>query len=112
VGGVLVILAVSRLIQSLRTRKKEEIQGGAGLNRKPLSPSRPFFLAGAFGLYILMIKGTGFFVSTFAFIVVSSRLIGANDWARPLALALVVDLFCYWVFEIWLKLSLPRGFLF
>jgi hypothetical protein len=29
-----------------------------------------------------------------------------------LVLALAVALFCYFLFEVWLKLSLPRGLLF
>jgi putative tricarboxylic transport membrane protein len=112
VGGVLVLLAFGHLIQSLGIRKREEREENAQPAKKPLIVSRPFILVGYFILYVLLIQWAGFFVSTAAFVMMSSRLIGAEDWARPLALALVVDLFCYWVFEVWLKLSLPRGFLF
>ena len=111
-GSTLAILAVCRLIQTLRTWKKEEIQEGACSNRESLRASRPFSLVVVFIVYILMIKGVGFFLPTVAFVVMSSRLMGAKDWVRPLVLALGVALFCYFLFEVWLKLSLPRGFLF
>jgi len=112
VGGVFVLLAFVQFIQSLRSRKREEREEDDRLRKKSLRASRPFFLAGVFVVYILMINGAGFFVSTVAFVVVSSKLIGAKDWVRPLVLALGVSLFCYVLFEVWLKLSLPRGLIF
>ena len=111
VGGVLVLLALGHLMQSVRIRRRDEGEESARPTKKPLSLSRPFILVGYSILYILMIEWAGFLVSTFAFVTMSSRLMGAEDWPRPLALGIAVDLFCYWVFEVWLKLSLPRGFL-
>jgi putative tricarboxylic transport membrane protein len=112
VGGVLVLLAFGRLIQSLRIRKRAEREEDAQLTKKPLGVFRPLILVGYFILYVLLIQWAGFFVPTVAFVMMSSRLMGAEGWPRPLALGIGVDLFCYWVFEGWLKLSLPRGFLF
>jgi hypothetical protein len=111
-GGTLAILAVCRLIQTLRTWKKEKIQEGACSNRESLRASPPSSLVAFFIVYVLLIQWAGFFVSTVAFVMMSSRLMGAKDWVRPLVLALGVALFCYFLFEVWLKLSLPRGFLF
>jgi hypothetical protein len=54
----------------------------------------------------------GFFVSTFLLVILSSRLMQAKDWGRPIALSAGVSLFCYFLFEVWLKLSFPRGILF
>jgi len=71
--------------------------------------ARPFLLILVFSLYILLIKGIGFFPSNFLFVVATSRLLGARDWVRPIGLAGGIDLFCYLLFEVWLKLSLPKG---
>jgi hypothetical protein len=65
-----------------------------------------------FIVYLLMVKWAGFFISNFLFVIISSKLIGAKDWARPIALSVAVSLFCYFLFEVWLKLSFPRGVLF
>jgi putative tricarboxylic transport membrane protein len=112
VGGGLVLLAFGRLIQCLRIRKREKGEKHPHLTEKPLNVSRPFILVGYFILYVSLIQWAGFFVPTAAFVVMSSRLLGAQDWPRPLALGIGVDLFCYGIFEGWLKLSLPKGFLF
>jgi putative tricarboxylic transport membrane protein len=118
-GGVLILLAVGQLIQTLRQPGKEGDRKNAGFSlnsvRESLPKSgeiKPLVLTGVFVVYLLMIQGVGFFVSNFVFVVVSSRLMGAKDWARPAALALGICLFCYLLFEMWLKLSLPGGLLF
>jgi hypothetical protein len=63
-------------------------------------------------LYIFMMQWIGFFVSTFLLVILSSRLMEAKDWVRPIALSAGVCLFCYFLFEVWIKLSFPRGILF
>jgi len=63
-------------------------------------------------LYILMMQWIGFFVSTLLLVILASRLMEAKDWGRPIALAAGVGLFCYLLFEVWIKLSFPRGVLF
>ena len=119
VGGVLILLAVGQLVQTLRKPRKEDDRKISGFSLKSAraflskrGERKPFILVGVFVIYLLMIQGVGFFISNFIFVVISSRLMGAKDWARPVALALGVCLFCYLLFEVWLKLSLPRGLLF
>jgi chromosome condensin MukBEF ATPase and DNA-binding subunit MukB len=63
-------------------------------------------------IYLTMIRWVGFFVSTFLFVIVISRLFGGKGWAKPIALSMGVNVFCYFLFEVWLKLSFPAGFLF
>jgi hypothetical protein len=106
-------------MQNLRKLRKQEDRKGAGFRLK--SPKaflqesgeiKPLIQVGVFVIYLLIIKGVGFFISNFFFVVISSRLMGAKDWARPSALALGICLFCYLLFEVWLRWSLPRGLLF
>lgn len=65
-----------------------------------------------FVMYLLMVQWIGFFVCTFVFVIISSRLTQAGDWVKPIALSIGVNLFSYLLFEVWLKMSLPRGLLF
>jgi putative tricarboxylic transport membrane protein len=65
-----------------------------------------------FVLYLLMMQWIGFFVSTFLFAILTSRLTEKKDWGRPIVLSAGITLFCYLLFEVWLKLSFPRGILF
>jgi hypothetical protein len=119
VGGTLILLAAAQLLQTLRKPRDKDDRKSAGFSFKSakafLQESgeiKPLILVGIFVTYLLLIKGVGFFISNFLFVVVSSRLMGARDWGRPSALALGICLFCYLLFEMWLKLSLPRGLLF
>jgi putative tricarboxylic transport membrane protein len=63
-------------------------------------------------LYLLAVQWIGFFVSTLAFVIIFSRLTQTEGWGKPVALSVGVSLFSYLLFEVWLKMSLPRGLLF
>jgi putative tricarboxylic transport membrane protein len=112
VGAVWVILALYQLIRSFRipgpvheTTVKEKVFHS-------FVESKPLFMIIAFVIYLTMVRWVGFFVSTFLFVIVISRLFGGKGWVRPIALSTGVNVFCYFLFEVWLKLSFPAGFLF
>ncbi|MCX8022794.1 MAG: tripartite tricarboxylate transporter TctB family protein [Syntrophorhabdaceae bacterium] len=84
------------------TRVCERAKGEAG----------PIKMTAVFVVYLLAMVWVGFFVSTFLFVFVSSRLMGSKDFLRPIALSLGIVIFCYILFEVWLKVSFPRGILF
>jgi len=110
VGGVWVVLAVWHLVSVLRKHKapaRETLQESETKGR-----TKALFMIGALVFYLLIVKWAGFFVTTFLFVVISSRLAGAREWGRPLALSIGINLFCYLLFGMWLKLSFPKGILF
>jgi putative tricarboxylic transport membrane protein len=120
VGAVLVVLAAWQLIQDVRKSKQEEAKErnkGTGRSIRKLlqrdsGEVKPLLMISVFIVYLLMVKWVGFFISNFLFVIISSKIIGARDWGRPIALSGGISLFCYFLFEVWLKLSFPRGFLF
>ena len=120
VGAILVILAAWQLAQGVRKLKpeetKESVEGIGSPIREFLQRNKgevkPLLMIAVFIVYLLMVKWVGFFTSNFMFVIISSKLIGAKDWGRPIALSAGVSLFCYFLFEVWLKLSFPRGILF
>jgi putative tricarboxylic transport membrane protein len=63
-------------------------------------------------LYLLAVQWIGFFISTLAFVIIFSMLTQTEGWGKPVALSVGVSLFSYLLFEVWLKMSLPRGLLF
>ena len=117
-GGVLVILSLYQSVQVFRRCRGGEDKGAPGGNLRSILQSlksdqrKPLLMIGLFVIYLLMVKWVGFFVSDFLFVVFCSKLIGAKGWGRPIALSAGVNLFCYFLFEVWLKLSFPRGVLF
>jgi putative tricarboxylic transport membrane protein len=119
-GGVLLILSSWQLIRAWLAPK---IPGNAGEKGSKIRAFQKFLhdsrgetkvlsLTAMLILYILMMQWIGFFVSTFLLVIFSSRLMEAKDWGRPIALSVGVCLFCYLLFEVWIKLNFPRGLLF
>ena len=119
-GGVLLILSLWQMIRAWLAPK---IPGNAGERGSKIQAFQKFLhdnegeakvlsLTAMLILYILMMQWIGFFVSTFLLVIFSSRLMEAKDWGKPIALSVGVCLFCYLLFEVWIKLNFPRGLLF
>lgn len=119
-GTVLLILAASQFVRALWTLRRQPPAG----ERPPWSTALRRFLrdndaerqvlilVAILFFYVLVMPWVGFFVSTFVLVIATSRLMEARDRVRPVVLSLAIGLFCYLLFEVWIKLSFPRGFLF
>ena len=66
-----------------------------------------------FGIYVALIPGLGFRLSTFFFVAALLPLLeppkGVRGWALVLATALITTLATYFLFERYLQVLLPRG---
>jgi putative tricarboxylic transport membrane protein len=119
-GGVLLILASWQLLRAFLAPKPAVPAREKGSNIRAFEKflhdntgeTKVLTLTAMLILYILMMQWIGFFVSTFLLVVFTSRLMEAKDWGRPIVLSAGVGLFCYLLFEVWIKLSFPRGVLF
>jgi hypothetical protein len=119
VGAALVILAGWQLLWSIQ---KKNSQAGENKNKaetrsfadtlRDSGEAKVVFMIAVFVIYLFLVKWVGFFVSNFFFVIVSSRLLGAKDRMSPIFLSVGVSLFCYFLFEVWLKISFPKGILF
>lgn len=120
VGGVLLLMASGQLIRALLAPKAPGDAGPTGpwigamkrFLRENQGEAKVVILTAALVLYVLMMQWIGFFVSTCLLVVFVSRLAENRGWVKPVALAAGVCLFCYLLFEVWIKLSFPRGVLF
>ena len=120
VGAVIVILSVWQLVQDIKKPKSHGVKESHEGTTKSITEflqrnkgeSKILLMIGVFIIYLMMVKWVGFFTSNFLFVIISSRLIGAKDWSGPVALSVGINLFCYFLFEVWLKLSFSRGILF
>lgn len=116
VGSVLTALGLWQLGRALWKSKQRDHDKhrGSGLislfgNRENGKALRMITLL---VLYLLAVQWLGFFSSTFIFGTLTGRLTEARGWGRHIALSAGLTLFCYLLFEVWLKLSFPRGILF
>jgi putative tricarboxylic transport membrane protein len=119
-GGVLLILSSWQLIRTWLAPKIPGTTREKGSKAKAFQKflhdnqgeAKVLSLTALLILYILAMQWIGFFVSTFLLVIFSSRLMEAKEWGRPIALSVGVCLFCYLLFEVWIKLNFPRGLLF
>ena len=74
--------------------------------------ARPFLMIGLLVGYLLAIPWIGFYTCTGMLILAVSKLMNVPGWVRPLALALGILVCSYVLFQGWLKVPFPRGYLF
>jgi putative tricarboxylic transport membrane protein len=111
----LLVVAGSVVAGSARPAQTE-----GGLSETPVAPTRlvepsansrtrwtALALCAALVLYTALLPRVGFAVSSFALVVVAARLMGAEGWLRPVALALGVAGVAHLLFARWLGVPLP-----
>ncbi|MGH7307810.1 MAG: tripartite tricarboxylate transporter TctB family protein [Candidatus Rokuibacteriota bacterium] len=111
VGLLMLGLAVAQAVAAARSRPgataspavtSEDRAGGRG--RALTMVALLVAYAGAAGV-------TGFLTASFGVVLVSSRLLGARDWLRPVALACGVAVAAHLIFVVWLGVPFPTGLL-
>ena len=107
VGAVLVVFAGRQLAGDLLGRGE-----GTTIPRTKGAEARVALMIAIMIVYLVAVSWLGFFASTFLFVMAASRLMGAKAWGSPFLLSAGINLFCYLLFETWLKLSFPKGYLF
>ena len=109
-GGALLAVAVWLWVSAATPASIRPPTDQAGLTdpatTHPMT-GRPVILAAALVLYAALLPRLGFAVSSFALVVLASRLMGAPGWWRPAALALGVTGVSYLLFVRWLGVPLP-----
>lgn len=112
---VLIILLSSALIvRDLVSRRGRS--GGGGLPRAWVTRYRPSAICFlVFALYVLFLPVVGFLISTIVFVAALQWLLGPLRLGRlapSLLMGVTVSVACYLIFEVYLRVLLPRGTLF
>jgi putative tricarboxylic transport membrane protein len=113
-GVALLATAIWLLIVARTARPARDVGGLSGSGAAPTRPIEsspvlrsPFVLAAALILYAALLPRLGFIASSFALVVLASRLMGARGWWRPVVLGLGVAATAYLLFARWLGVPLP-----
>ena len=109
-GTALISLSVVVLITSLSAKKED------GPGKEQFLPERDSgkkLLSALLALlaYVLVLKYLGFVLTTFFFMVFLLRFIEPQRWIVVFSAAALTSGAAHLVFNIWLKVQLPRGFL-
>ncbi len=107
-AAVMAILAMVVFFQSIWKEKRRERRSGEPLFT-PRWPKIAIAL-GALLAYFLLLEPIGYLAVTFLFILGALKIIEPGSWRSALAEAMAATLFSYVLFEVWLKVPLPKGF--
>ncbi len=107
-GIILGVLSLISFIQSFKEMPGDE--------RKPFwpNPRRTLKMALVFValiFYVLLMDPLGFGLTTFLFLAVLLRGIEPQRWSVVFSVSILGVLISYGVFQYWLDMQLPRGFL-
>lgn len=106
--GVTAVLGAALFVRDLLRRRPAARTPAAALNYRLVA-----LTFGAFAGYVGLLPLLGFRVATFVFVVGASFLLEpprrAGLWIRGFVLAAVTTTVCYYVFEQYLAVLLPRG---
>jgi hypothetical protein len=106
-------LGILSLLLLLSTAgQKERRTGRAGdlsFNRPRLS--KVFYILTSLFVYALLLSSLGFILCTAIFIGFLLVAIERQRWPVVISTAVLVPFISYLIFDIWLKMNLPKGFL-
>ncbi len=108
-GAALIGLSIIVLITALAGKKKEE-------PAEPFLPERDSFRKLSLALlalfaYVLVVRVGGFVPTTFLFMIFLLKFIEPQSWTVALGAGGLTTAAAHLVFNLWLKVQLPRGFL-
>lgn len=102
-GLILAVLSFAVLVQSLRSTENT-VQETAEINWQKIALVLLSLL-----LYGVFLERLGFVLSTFLLMSFLLGWIEGTNWARSLAVASAAALASYAIFELWLRIRLPKG---
>jgi len=108
-GIILGALSIGLLLQSARRKEGARVLGDILAER--VRWQKVLWVLIALVLYGCLMNIFGFLIVTFFLMAFLLRFIEPQPWKSVIGWTLVGSLGCYLVFEVWMKLRLPKGFL-
>ena len=102
-GLILVLLSLTILAESLRS-SEDSVQEMGQMNWAKIALVLLSLL-----LYAFFLERLGFVLTTFVLLSFLLGWIEGTNWGRSLAVASAAVLACFAIFELWLKIRLPKG---
>ena len=102
-GLLLVLLSLIVLAESIRSAE-DTVQEMGEMNWAKIALVLLSLL-----LYAFFLERLGFVLTTFVLLSFLLGWIEGTNWARSLAVASAAALACFAIFELWLKIRLPKG---
>ena len=98
-------------VESLVLIFSKEKTGGTDASSSSYERKHLLSMAAIFILWIILMPWLGYIIVTFLAAFSFSKAIGLEGWRKPFVLATGITGFCYLLFDVYLYVDLPRGFL-
>jgi hypothetical protein len=104
-GLVFILLSASLLFQSFRIKNPENEK------HRPFGPRRlkVFLILLFLGLITFLLESLGYLLSIFFMMTFSMLIMEPKRWFSALLLGAVASCSSYMLFDVWLKVQLPKG---
>jgi len=107
-GAVLSLLSVGLFFSSLRS---ERLRKGVGILWEGLEVGKVIYVFFLLIAYALVLKPLGFLITTFGLLCLLLKVKAAYPLLKVILISLLVTTGAYLLFQVWLKVQLPRGIL-
>ncbi len=107
-GAVLSLLSVALFLSSL---KSERVRKGVGVLWEGLEVGKVIYVLFLLVAYTLILKHLGFLISTFGLLCLLFRVKATYHLMKVILMSLLITSGAYLLFQVWLKVQLPRGIL-
>jgi len=108
-GVILGGMSIALFVQT--TRGKESERTLREILEEDVRWGKVLLVLGALILYGFLMDTIGFLIVTFLLMIVLLRFIEPQPWKVVIGWALAGSVGSYLIFEVWMKLRLPKGFL-
>jgi putative tricarboxylic transport membrane protein len=108
-GVILVAMAIALFVQT--TRGKESERTLRDILEEDVRWGKVLLVLAALVLYAFLMDYIGFLIVTFLLMILLLRFIEPQPWKIVIGWALAGSVGSYLIFEVWMKLRLPKGFL-
>ena len=106
-GSLLLCLSAFWLLMTLL--KKWGMEAQRKFFKEPDSPKKVLLTVLSLAGFALFIKGAGFMISSFLFMIFLLRAVEPQKWRITILLSLTVTVLCVIVFQLWLQVQFPEG---
>ncbi len=108
-GVILGLLSIGLFVRT--TIRRGEAESLKVVTAEKIRWGKVLIAVGALILYGVLMEPIGFLLVTFLFMACLIRFVDPQPWRRVIGWALVGSVGSYLIFEVWMKLRLPKGFL-
>ncbi len=108
--GFLMMIFGSLLLGRLVTAKTKKEAGGLAFDGRS-GIKRFTGMIVFFCLWLILMPWLGFIIVTFLVSLGFAKMMGLENWLKPLLISCGTTLFIYLIFDVWFYIDLPRGIL-